>query len=275
MVRVAAILLAGVVLCPSIRGGSFALPPQTSAREQTTIALRQKAADGDAKAQVQVGLAYVSGDGVTADDAEAVKWFRKAADQDDPGGERYLAEMYFTGRGVPADNAQAAKWLRLAAEQNDPQAEHNLAVLYLQGLGVPQNVFEALKWMRKAAEQGLADGEFGLGTIYTSGNGIPPNDAEAAKWYRKAVDQGSLDAMSNLALLLSTSRDPNLRNPQEAIALATRAASAGNKAGYWDTLATTYYEAGQREKATETERKALALDPANGSYKEALDKYSH
>ena len=99
--------------------------------------LKEMANAGDVKSQVQLGLAYLTGDGVGKDDAEAVKWLRKAADQDNPLGERYLAEMYFKGRGVQADNAEAAKWLRLAAEQGDPQSQHNLAVLYEQGLGVP------------------------------------------------------------------------------------------------------------------------------------------
>src|ERR1019366_8738746 len=116
---------------------------QTSAKQKAIANLKEVAYAGDANAQIQLGLIYLTGDGVAKDDAEALKWLRKAADQDNATGERFLAEMYFKGRGVPADNAEAAKWLRLAAEQGDAQSQHNLAVLYTQGLGVPRNLKEA------------------------------------------------------------------------------------------------------------------------------------
>jgi len=123
-----------------IQPGCLALAQSTtqaSPKQKVIADLKEMANAGDVKSQVQLGLDYLTGNGVGKDDAEAVKWLRKAADQDNPLGERYLAEMYFKGRGVPADNAEAAKWLRLAAEQGDPQSQHNLAVLYTQGLGVP------------------------------------------------------------------------------------------------------------------------------------------
>ena len=44
-------------------------------------ALRAKANAGHAAAQFNLGLAYDTGRGVPQDDAEAVSWFRKAADQ--------------------------------------------------------------------------------------------------------------------------------------------------------------------------------------------------
>src|ERR1022692_4899660 len=94
---------------------------ETSAKQKAIANLKEVAYAGDSNAQVQLGLIYLTGDGVAKDDAEALKWLRKAADEDNAAGERYLAEMYFKGRGVPADNAEAAKWLRLAAEQGDSQ----------------------------------------------------------------------------------------------------------------------------------------------------------
>src|ERR1700730_7978940 len=201
---------------------------QASAKQKVIGDLKEMANAGDVKSQVQLGLAYLTGDGVGKDDVEAAKWLRKAADQDNPVAERFLAEMYFKGRGVPADNAEAAKWLRLAAEQGDAQSQHNLAVLYTQGLGVPRNLKEALNWMRKSAEQGLAAGQVGMGVLYENGDGVSEDAVEAVNWYRKAVEQNDPSAMNNLALLLATSRNTRVRNPQEAVALATNAVAAAN-----------------------------------------------
>ena len=41
----------------------------------------QKAAQGDAEAQYNLGLMYDKGEGVPEDDAEAVRWYQKAAAQ--------------------------------------------------------------------------------------------------------------------------------------------------------------------------------------------------
>src|SRR5258705_1006726 len=170
MTKIVIALMAALLLHPGGFGQAQS-SDQAMAKQKVIADLKEMAAAGDVKSQVQMGLAYLTGDGIRKDDAEAVKWLRKAADQDNPVAERYLAEMYFKGRGVPADNAEAAKWLRLAAEQGDAQSEHNLAVLYTQGLGVPRNVKEAVNWMHKSAEQGLAAGQGGKGGREWNGDG--------------------------------------------------------------------------------------------------------
>jgi TPR repeat protein len=247
---------------------------QTSANGQEVPALEQKAKSGDAKAQVQLGLAYAAGDGVPQNEAESVKWFRMAADQGDASGEYFLGELYATGRGVPVDFAEALKLLRKAADQGEAHAQYNLAAMYVQGLGVSKDDFEAAKWMRKAADQGLAAGQFGLGSMYAHGKGVTESASEAAIWYRKAVEQGDPAAMNNLAFLLATTSDSKLHNPKEAVAVAQRAVDAQtDQPAYLDTLATAYFEAGQPDRAAETERRALALKPDDPDYKKALEKY--
>jgi TPR repeat protein len=181
--------------------------------------------------------------------------------------------MYFKGRGVTADNAEAAKWLRLAAGQDDAESEHNLAVMYLQGLGVSRNGTEALKWMRKSADHGLADGQVGLGAMYEVGDGVRLDEVEAATWYRKAADQDSREGSNDLALLELTAKNMSLHNPKEAVDFATKAAGNGDNSAYLDTLAKAYYATNQYRQAADTERKALALDTGNDAYQKALDKY--
>ena len=246
---------------------------QMTAKQRAIADLKQVAYAGDARAQVRLGLIYLTGDGVAKDDPEAMKWLRMAADQDNPVGERYLAEMYFKGRGVPADNMEAAKWLRMAADQGDAQSQHNLAVLYTQGLGVPRNLREAANWMRKAADQNLADAQLALGVFYENGQGVTEDPIEAAKWYRKAVDQENVPAMNSLALLMATSANTTVRNPQAALALAQKAVASGGNPDYLDTLAAAYFANGQTDMAIDTEQKALAKDPENDSYKKALQRY--
>jgi TPR repeat protein len=247
---------------------------QATARKKSIEDLKQIAYAGDVAAEVQLGVIYLTGDGVPRDDTEAAKWLRKAADQDNAVAERYLAEMYFKGRGVTADNAEAAKLLQMAAQQGDAESQHNLAVLYVQGEGIARNPKQAALWMRKAAEQNLAAAQQGMGALCENGDGVAPDPAEAVNWYRKAVAQNYVPAMNSLALLLATSDDKHVKNPQEAVALATKAVAASTNPDYLDTLAAAYFANGETDKAVETEQKALARNPQNEDYQKALQKYS-
>ena len=60
---------------------------------QDVSGLKRKAERGDAAAQVDLGFAYENGKGVPQDDKEAVKWYRKAADQGHPQAQSNLGNM--------------------------------------------------------------------------------------------------------------------------------------------------------------------------------------
>ena len=58
---------------------------------------------GYSSAQLNSGLIYASGQGVPQNDAEAVRWYRMAADQ----GDANLGTMCGRGQGVPQDRGGA------------------------------------------------------------------------------------------------------------------------------------------------------------------------
>jgi TPR repeat protein len=63
--------------------------------------------------------------GVPQDDTEAVKWYRKAAEQGHAVAQSYLGVMYAKGQGVPRDYVQAYKWFTLAAIKGNAQSVKN------------------------------------------------------------------------------------------------------------------------------------------------------
>jgi len=67
----------------------------------------------------------LKGLGLQQNDAEAVKWFRKAANQGLCGAQHSLGIMYEEGRGVPKDTYEALEWYRKAANQDDYWARKN------------------------------------------------------------------------------------------------------------------------------------------------------
>ena len=159
---------------------------------------RKVAEQGVAAAQYNLGVCYDNGQGVPQDYAEAVKWFRKAAEQGVAAAQYNLGICYDNGQGVPQDYAEAVKWYRKSAEQGYALAQYNLGVCYAFGQGVPQRYTKAVKWFRKAAEQGYALAQYNLGVCYDDGLGVPQSYTEAVKWYRKAAAQGDADAIETL-----------------------------------------------------------------------------
>ena len=54
----------------------------------------------NAQAQYNLGVMYDEGRGVRQDDAEAVRWYRQAAEQGYAAAQYNLGAMYANGRGV-------------------------------------------------------------------------------------------------------------------------------------------------------------------------------
>jgi len=163
--------------------------------------IRKSADQGHADAQFNAGLMYAQGRGVKHDDAEAVKWYRKAADQDDADAQCNLGVMYEQGQGVERNQTEAVKWYRKAADQGHIGAQFNVGLMYEHGRGVKHDDAEAVKWYRKAADQGHIGAQFNVGLMYAQGRGVKHDDAEAVNWIRKAADQGHADAQCNLGLM--------------------------------------------------------------------------
>ena len=70
------------------------------------------------------------------------------------------------------DYSEAMRWYRKAAEQGHADAQLKIGFLYHNGLGVEQDYSEAMKWCRKAAEQGYANAQNGMGLLYQNGFGV-------------------------------------------------------------------------------------------------------
>ncbi len=116
--------------------------------------LQQLAEQGDAKAQVSLGLVYRRGRDVPQDYGLARDWFQKAAEQGNAEGQNNLGLMYDHGRGIEKDFVRARKLYIKAAQQGHSNAQYNLALLYTNGQGVPQDDIEAYVWANIAAAQG-------------------------------------------------------------------------------------------------------------------------
>ena len=67
------------------------------------------------------------------DETEAVKWYRKAAEQGDAKAQWCLGRCYESGDGVIQDKDEAVKWYRMAADQGHRYAIEELEELKKNG----------------------------------------------------------------------------------------------------------------------------------------------
>ena len=80
--------------------------------------VRALADQGSVRAQHALGIMYDEGRlGVTQDYAEAVRWFRLAADQGFAPAQFFLGNSLGLGRGISQDLVEAHKWLNLAGHE--------------------------------------------------------------------------------------------------------------------------------------------------------------
>ncbi|MFQ5958218.1 MAG: SPOR domain-containing protein [Alphaproteobacteria bacterium] len=140
-------MLAGLVLVAGCAAGDPAAPEPDAGPEAM---VHELALEGDADAQVTLGLMYETGSGVPPDPARAVTWYRKAAAQGDALAQYALGEAYARGVGVRQDYATAAAWLRKAAEQGNASAQFRLGRFYEFGWGVERDYRAAAEWYERA-----------------------------------------------------------------------------------------------------------------------------
>ncbi|HHF3693209.1 TPA: tetratricopeptide repeat protein [Haemophilus influenzae] len=88
---------------------------------QTTFKfLLPLAEQGNAEAQLMLGVMYARGIGVKQDDFEAVKWYRQAAEQGYANAQAILGFSYLLGQsGVQVNKSLAKEWFGKACDNGE------------------------------------------------------------------------------------------------------------------------------------------------------------
>jgi localization factor PodJL len=168
--------------------------PGASAQESLAI-LKTLAAQGDARAQFELGVRYADGRGAVRDLKTAAQWLEKAASQGLAPAEYRLGSFYEKGFGVERDFMKARNWYARAAERGNARAMHNLAVLFAEGgEGGKPDYASAANWFRRAAELGVRDSQYNLAILYARGLGPTQNLQLSYMWFAVAAAQGDEDA---------------------------------------------------------------------------------
>ena len=190
---------------------------------------RAKAQAGDAKSMLLLGLALQSGFGIEQNQALALDWLQKAAEQgenraiyafaaallkeearsgSDLGAVAWMkkaaedgyakAEAAYGAHLVmaldDAETTQGVKWLEKSFDQGHIQAAVLIARCYSFGFGVDRDWDKMIEWYKKAAELGHPTPQFILASEHNNGHGLLKSRKQAKFWAEKAAAQGVREA---------------------------------------------------------------------------------
>lgn len=198
-------LLIGLILAT----GTPALAQQllTERPQGDVEAARQRAQQGDAQAQYELGLALMARND-EASLTEARDWLRRSMQAGNVEAQNGYAGLLLNGAGGPRDEVEGRRLLLDAARRGSTGANFTLSEAYLRGAdGFERNPAKAFEHMRAAANSpGPSHGfpEWRLGMMHLRGIGTPVNEAEAYRWVVRSSELGHPRGMISRAVMLAT-----------------------------------------------------------------------
>lgn len=216
---------------------------------------RRGAELGDESALFVLGLGYLLGIGIEANQSLAIQSLEVSSKSGNAYAMLHLAVRYWLGEGVARDEVRAknlltsaqassvvidnavysfpkrvsegTKIFRVLAESGNPKAFGIYGQALVTGEGVAKDSVAGLFWLKRAAETGDVSSQCRIAAMYFEGDGVRKNAAEGAKWYLRAAMSGYDRAQYMMALLYSIG-DAVPKNEIEALAWSYIAASSGN-----------------------------------------------
>ena len=104
---------------------------------------------------MNLGVAYLLGDGVRRDTGLAEDLFSHAYAEKNGLAAYPLGQMYSLGFGLKQDEAAGERWYGKGAKLHDPRAEFQLANMLWHRQTDPGNVKRAVKLLRESSATGL------------------------------------------------------------------------------------------------------------------------
>jgi len=189
--------------------------------------LNQAVDKGQTEAMTLLVRMFMQGEYEGIDSDRAAELSIKAASDGIPDAQMYAGLAYMDGVSVGQDYKEAARLFRLAANQGNDEARTNLAYLFQEGLGVEKDLPKAFKMYRIAAKNGNVNAMFHLGICYEFGIGTETDLPKAAETYRQGIEKGDGYAAERLAYLVSEGYADRKPDDREAFELFLMSANQG------------------------------------------------
>lgn len=98
-----------------------------------------------------------------------------------------IARLYELGNRVKSDNAKAIEWYTKAADQGHVDAAYRLGLIYYKGVGGFQiNLKKAFRYISQAANKNHKNSQANLAKMYENGDGVKRSEELSDYWYEQA-----------------------------------------------------------------------------------------
>ncbi|WP_447556352.1 tetratricopeptide repeat protein [Vreelandella sp. EE22] len=209
-------------------------------------ALIAAAQGGHPSAMANLGRAYLDGNGIGQDQAQAERWLEQAYQAGHAGAGARLGRMYLD-RG---ESERGIAYLETAVSRGHAGARQDLGEAYLTGRHAEQDVARGLELLNAAAASGNPHAAYVLGDAYQHGEGVEQDAELAERWYRQASDAGAIYARAELGVALMRGQGAISQDVQQGHDLLLDAANRGH-AGAQASLGREYLNGINIEQDTE------------------------
>ena len=204
--------------------GALGLLCYSFERYEEALSWFRKAADlDDPDAEFMFGFMNLMGEGTAVDESTAYQYFQRAAKKEHVRAQGFLGLCYYDAKGVEQNYKEAVRWLRLSAKQGYALAQSLLGECHFQGLGTPKDLMQAEYWFSLAAQQGDVRATKRLGFGFFYGDGFSQNKAKAAPWIQLLAENGDRAAQK---IISPKTKDPWNSADESIFAADTRAMSS-------------------------------------------------
>lgn len=159
-------------------------------------AILKAAQSNNPKAQGYIARMYGNGWGVTKDEKQAYVWASRGSLKDDPTSQAVIGYMYRYGLGgLDKNEVEAIKWYKKSADQNNLRAVDALASIY----GDKKDRITQIQYFEKSFSLGSASAAYSLGIIYEMAITTSDHSKIASEWFLKGAARGDVESMQILA----------------------------------------------------------------------------
>ena len=179
------------------------------------LSLLELAQQGDSESQYRLAFQYHYGKEI--DHAEAIKWYREAANRGSWLALHGISRLYLDSDSPYASDVKAYVWTNILKDLILRKRQQKIKLTFKgnvisnkNGKLVPEDVYDGLVWANKSIEMlskrmpetELAESQFQLASAISSGKGGAKRDTkEASRWYKRSAKLGNAKAQTNLGLM--------------------------------------------------------------------------
>lgn len=167
---------------------------------QSIADYQNKAEQGDALAQLIVGLAYVNDETVPVDESKTKVLFEQSCAQGLLRACFNLGYIHAYGSEVHRDETLATALFKTACEGGNAKGCYEYGTALFYGNGTSENVAESTRAYKESCDMGLGDGCYQYGVSLRWARGVGQDFFKAAKAFQLACDQNISGGCSDLGV---------------------------------------------------------------------------